>query len=143
MGNPIKFTHEHITYRYDGIPELKDLLLLFENSGYFPIKDKSDTKRIMEMFNNASLVVSAWHGKKLVGISRCLSDFSYCCYLSDLAVHEDYKENGIGRQLVELSKEIPGERCKLILHSNPQAEGFYAKIGMKKIDSAYIIQRSF
>lgn len=95
------------------------------------------------MFANANLVVSAWHKDKLIGISRCLSDYCYCCYLSDLAVHDDYKGLGIGKQLVKLSKEVAGEECKLILHSNEEARGFYDRIGMKKIDSAFIIQRSF
>ncbi len=134
---------DEIKYKKNVVPKVEDLFQLFENSGYFPIEDKTDTKRIVEMFANANLVVTAWHNEKLIGVSRCLSDFCYSCYLSDLAVRNDYKGKGIGKRLVELSKQMAGERCKLILHSNQEAEGFYTRIGMKKIDSAYIIQRLF
>ncbi|MBC9796329.1 GNAT family N-acetyltransferase [Sinomicrobium weinanense] len=132
-----------ITYSTSGDLKINELLDLFEHSGYFPFKDKNDTERLREMFDNANLVVSAWHRGKIIGISRALTDFCYCCYLSDLAVRDDYKGSGIGKKLVELTKEKAGERCKLILHSNADAEGFYQKIGMKKINSAYAIQRDF
>ena len=48
-----------------------------------PIDDRS---RMAAMLKNANLVVTAWDGDLLVGISRSLSDFSYATYLSDLAV---------------------------------------------------------
>lgn len=136
-------TAESITYKTDLAPKLEDLLQLFEHSGYYPVKDRKDVQRIIQMFANANLVVTAWDGEKLIGVSRCLSDFCYCCYLSDLAVHDHYKGKGIGRRLVELSKETAGEQCKLILHSNQDAEGFYKRIGMERADSAYVFPRSY
>ena len=132
-----------ITYKKGIVPALGDLLQLFEKSGYFPIKDRKDTPRILKMFANANLIVTAWDREKLIGVSRCISDFCYCCYLSDLAVHDDYKGQGIGRRLVELSKEIAGQQYKLILHSNQDAEGFYRRIGMDRADSVYVIPRSY
>jgi hypothetical protein len=38
------------------------------------------------MVKNANLMVTAWDSEKLVGIARSVTDFSYACYLSDLAV---------------------------------------------------------
>lgn len=46
----------------------------------------NDLSRIKTMFENANLIMSAWDGDQLVGLCRALTDFSYCCYLSDLAV---------------------------------------------------------
>jgi hypothetical protein len=43
---------------------------------------------------------------------------------------------------VELTKEKAGEQCKLILHSSPNAIDFYAKMGMQRIGSAFILQRT-
>ena len=134
---------ENIAFKKEFVPKLEDVLDLFNNSGYFPIEDKNDTSRIIEMFKNANLLVTAWHDDKLVGISRAITDFCYCCYLSDLVVHDDYKKSGIGKQLVKISKDVAGERCKLILQSNASAESFYEKIGMQRVDSAFIIQRDY
>ena len=130
-----------VIYKTDIIPDLKDILELYDNSGYFPINNRLDIQRIKKMHDNANFVVTAWEGEKLIGLSRAISDFCYCCYLSDLCVHNEYKKKGIGHKLVELTKEKAGKDCKLILQSSPDAIEFYKKIGMKQIDSAFIIPR--
>ena len=131
----------NVTYEIDVIPDIEQLIDLFNCSDYFPIKDKTDLGRIEKMFKNSNIVITAWESGELIGLSRALSDFSYCCYLSDLCVRDEYKRNGIGKELVRLSKQIAGDECKLILQSSPNALSFYKKIGMENIDSAFIIQR--
>ena len=53
------------------------------------------------MLHHADLLITAWDGERLVGVARSVTDFSYCCYLSDLAVDEQYQKQGIGLQLIE------------------------------------------
>jgi predicted GNAT superfamily acetyltransferase len=53
-----------------------------------------DRTRIDKMLLHGNILVTAWHDDLLVGISRALSDFSFCCYLSDLAVDEKYQHKG-------------------------------------------------
>lgn len=124
------------------LPAVDTIMGFFHDSDYFPIRDKQDADRIDRMFRNADLLVTAWDGDKLVGIARSLTDFCYCCYLSDLAVRNGYKQQGIGKRLVEMTKEKAGDACKLILQSSPIAMDFYARIGMQRIDSAFIIPRT-
>ncbi|GAB3783616.1 GNAT family N-acetyltransferase [Spirosoma horti] len=131
-----------ISFQINSVPTLTDIIDLFDHSGYYPLVDKGDTDRLKLMHERANLLVTAWDDTKLVGIARSLTDFCYCCYLSDLAVRDDYKGKGIGETLVNLTKEHAGERCKLILHSSPEAAGFYAKIGMEPITTAFIIRRT-
>ena len=57
-----------------------------------------DLACIQGMLANSNLVVSAWQGDQLVGIARSVTDFHYACYLSDLAVHENYQKLGIGKR---------------------------------------------
>lgn len=132
-----------ITYKTNEKLQTDNIVELFYNSGYLPLKDMSNLKRIEKMFNNANLVVSAWDGRSLIGISRSLCDFSYACYLSDICVHKQYRNLNIGRKLIEITKEEAGKECKLILHSNTKALDFYEKIGMTKISDAYTIQRDY
>ncbi|MBK8503726.1 MAG: GNAT family N-acetyltransferase [Saprospiraceae bacterium] len=133
----------NIVYKIDVIPDIEQLVDLFNCSDYFPIKDKTDLTRIDKMFKNSNIVVTAWENRKLIGLSRAISDFSYCCYLSDLCVRDEYKKNGIGKELVMLTKQNAGDECKLILQSSPNAIIFYKNIGMENIDSAFIFQRNF
>lgn len=101
-----------------------------------------EPERIARMVANASLILSAWHGDRLVGIARSVTDFAFCCYLSDLAIHPEYQRQGIGKELVHRTKAHIGEECMLLLLSVPDAMDYYPRIGMEKIDRAFIIHRS-
>ncbi|WP_127532638.1 GNAT family N-acetyltransferase [Paenibacillus kobensis] len=101
-----------------------------------------DLDRLQTMLDNADLTISAWDGDRLVGIARALTDFSYCCYLSDLAVDNEYQKSSIGSKLVDHVSELIGPRCSLVLLSAPGAVGYYPKIGFTLADNAYIIKRS-
>src|SRR5713101_190041 len=45
-----------------------------------------DLARLEKMLQHGNLLITAWDGTSLIGVARALTDFSYCCYLSDLAV---------------------------------------------------------
>lgn len=128
-----------ITYRTDIIPEIDQIITLYDSSGINrPTKDK---ERIAKMYSNSNLIISAWDKDKLVGISRSLTDFCYCCYLSDLSVRKEYQTSGIGKKLIELTKKNIGEQTALILLSAPTAMEYYPKVGFQKIDNGFIIKR--
>ena len=101
-----------------------------------------DAGRISEMLAHANLICTAWDKDFLVGVSRSLTDFSYCCYLSDLAVDVSYQKKGIGRKLVELTQNRLHPQCKIILLAAPKAEGYYPKIGFRHFHSAWIFSRN-
>lgn len=129
-----------IRYEHDTTPSIEMIIDLYESSGLQrPLKDRS---RIVKMYANSNLVVSAWDGDKLVGISRSLTDFCYCCYVSDLAVREEYKRAGIGKKLIQITKDIVGEGSNLLLLAAPAAIDYYPKIGMEKADNGFIIKRT-
>ena len=98
-----------------------------------------DLKCIQAMLKHANLLCTAWDGKKLVGIARSVTDFEYCCYLSNLAVDEKYQKQGIGKQLIDLTRSKLGGKAKIILLSAPKAEGYYPKIGFGAHRSAWIL----
>ena len=93
------------------------------------------------MFENSDLIVTAWNGSKLVGVSRTITDWVWCSYLADLAVSPDYKRSGIGKKLIELTKERVGEQSMVLLLSVPTAMKYYPKVGFSKEDRAFIIHR--
>jgi GNAT superfamily N-acetyltransferase len=101
-----------------------------------------DPERISEMLTHANLICTAWDGDVLVGVSRSLTDFSYCCYLSDLAVDVAYQKKGIGKELIRLTQTRLHPQCKIILLAAPKAEEYYPKIGFKHFHSAWILPPS-
>lgn len=101
-----------------------------------------DLARLDRMLREADLVVTARDGKRLVGISRALTDFSYCCYLSDLAVDVAYQGQGIGRGLIAETHRSAGELTTLILVAAPKAESYYPHIGMKQRPSCWTLART-
>lgn len=129
-----------ILYTTDLRPSITDIIELYESSGIGrPVDDAS---RITEMYTHANLVVTAWAGNALVGIARSLTDFCYCCYLSDLAVRKEYQATGIGRELIACTRKKIGDQTALILLSAPGAMEYYPKVGFEKADNAFIIRRS-
>ncbi|MCF6133384.1 GNAT family N-acetyltransferase [Flavobacterium wongokense] len=95
-------------------------------------------ERIEKMCTYANLIVTARLEGKLIGISRSLTDFAFCTYLSDLAVDKDFQHKGIGRKLIEFTKNKSPE-AMLILLSAPAAVTYYPKIGMKHFEQCYIL----
>ncbi|EML0164946.1 GNAT family N-acetyltransferase, partial [Vibrio cholerae] len=91
------------------------------------------------MLANTDLLVSAWIGERLVGIARSVTDFHYCCYLSDLAVSEQVQSKGIGKELIRQTFVSLKKGCKLILLAAPQATEYYPKIGFKQHNSAWLM----
>ncbi len=96
---------------------------------------------IQGMLDNASVIVAARFESKLVGVSRAISDFAYCTYLSDLAVDEQYQRMGIGKELVQRTHEAAGLSTTLVLLAAPKAEEYYPRIGMDKHPSCWITRR--
>ena len=100
-----------------------------------------DPTCIEGMLAHADLLVSAWEGDTLVGVARSVTDFYYCCYLSDLAVDQALQQSGIGRELIRQTREQLGPRCKIILLSAPAAVAYYPRIGFTQHHSAWILNR--
>lgn len=97
-----------------------------------------DAERLQHMVENASIIITARLDGHLIGISRAVSDFSYCTYLSDLAVHKDFQHKGIGKELIRRTKSA-APKAKLILLSAPAAVDYYPKIGMVRHEHCYFI----
>ena len=97
-----------------------------------------DADRIQAMLQNANLIVTARIDGKLVGVSRALTDFGFCTYLSDLAVDEAYQKMGIGVRLIaETKKHSP--QAKLILLAAPAAVNYYPKTGMTNFTHCFLL----
>ena len=100
-----------------------------------------DLDTIRAMLKNADVILTARFDGLLVGVSRAISDFAYCTYLSDLAVDEKCQRQGIGRELIRRTHEAAGLHTTLILLAAPKAQSYYPHVGMTKHESCWVIPR--
>lgn len=95
-------------------------------------------KKVWSMFENASLVLTAWNDGDLVGIARVLTDGVLYSYLCDLAVEPDVQRLGVGKTLIS---EIL-ERCEgteLLLRDSDISAGYYEYLGFNRVDNAWVM----
>jgi ribosomal protein S18 acetylase RimI-like enzyme len=74
-------------------------------------------------------------------VARCITDFAWCCYLSELAVSASAQGLGVGKRLLEEARRQLGPQVALILSSVPEAAGFYERAGMARIPDAFWFRR--
>jgi ribosomal protein S18 acetylase RimI-like enzyme len=115
--------------------EFIDLLVRSTLAERRPVDDR---ERIETMLRNADLILTARIEGRLVGVARAITDFAYCCYLSDLAVDEACQRQGIGKELMRRVAEAAGPGTKLILLAAPKAVDYYPKIGMVRHESCWV-----
>lgn len=115
--------------------EFRDVLVRSTLGERRPI---DNPERISKMLRHANLVITARDNGRLIGVSRSLTDFAFCTYLSDLAVDVAYQKAGIGRELIRRTKmETPD--AKLILLAAPAARGYYPRVGMKQFEYCFLL----
>ena len=129
-----------ITYRSDITPTAEQVIKLYDRAA-LP-RPTGDPDRIRKMFENSNLIITAWSGDDLVGVSRIITDWVWCSYLADLAVDPNYKKSGIGKKLIELTREKLGEQSMILLLSVPTAMEYYPKVGFTKEDRGFMIPRT-
>jgi GNAT superfamily N-acetyltransferase len=130
----IVYQHEPNLYADEFIDVLKRSTLAERR----PVDDR---QRIETMIKNAQVMMTARLDGTLIGISRAISDFCYCTYLSDLAVDQAFQGRGIGKELIRRTHELAGNQTMLMLLAAPKARSYYPHIGMLPHDSCWIIPR--
>jgi len=101
-----------------------------------------DAPRLAAMLAHANLLVTARDSSgRLIGVARSLTDFAYCCYLSDLCVDDAWQGRGIGRALVAETKRIVGPNSMVLLLSAAKPMTYYPRIGMETVQNGFIIRR--
>ncbi|MGG0822220.1 GNAT family N-acetyltransferase [Paenibacillus turicensis] len=128
-----------ITYKIGQEITATQLIELFRSSGIKRPLDQPE--RISNMIKHCDILYTAWDNDTLVGVARAISDFSYCCYLSDLAVAKSHQQQGIGEALIQHVRDHLGDEVSLLLLSAPTAMDYYPKVGFELANNAFLIKR--
>ncbi len=69
-----------------------EFIEILKNSTLGERRPIDDLETIKGMLKNADIIITANINNKIIGIARAVTDFTYCCYLSDLAVDKEYQK---------------------------------------------------
>ena len=98
-----------ISYAVEDGLEADEFVDILKRSGLDKRRPVDKPDVIRAMVENAGLTVTARdENGRLVGVARSVTDFAYCCYLSDLAVDRDCQRQGIGKELMARTKAAAG-----------------------------------
>lgn len=127
-----------VTYQVEQNLSAEEFVSVLRASTLAERRPVNDAARIAKMLQYGNLIVTARLDDRLIGVARSVSDFSFCTYLSDLAVDMTYQKQGIGRELIKHTK-LAAPEAKLILLSAPAAIQYYPRIGMKRHEYCYYL----
>ncbi|MEK7820979.1 MAG: GNAT family N-acetyltransferase [Pseudomonadota bacterium] len=133
---------DKVVYRVENRLDPDEFLDVLRRSGLAARRPVDEPDRIRGMVENANLTVAARDSDGLlIGIARSITDFAYCCYLSDLAVDVAWQKKGIGRELIRRTRDSIHPKALLLLLSAPAAMDYYPRIGMEKLDTCFAFRR--
>ncbi|HEX8266908.1 MAG TPA: GNAT family N-acetyltransferase [Pyrinomonadaceae bacterium] len=91
-------------------------------------KRVADKERFQTMMENADRTIVAFEGERVVGFARALCDGVSNGYIGTVAVAEDFRRRGIGRELVE---RLIGDDTNItwVLRAGRGSREFWEKMG--------------
>jgi GNAT superfamily N-acetyltransferase len=138
---PASLTAEAVEYALEPNLTADEFVAVLEASALAERRPVGERARVERMLKHANIIVTARAGGRLVGVSRALADFGFCCYLSDLAVDRAWQRRGIGRTLIDRTWDAAGHETTLILLAAPAAVDYYPHIGMRRHEHCYVYDR--
>lgn len=103
-----------------------------------PLGNKN-AEHLRTVFSNSRFKCFAREGGRLVAAGRALSDGADCSYICDVAVLPEHQGHGLGREVVRRLVDRSRGHKKIILYSVPGKEGFYTKLGFRRLLTAMAI----
>lgn len=131
---------DNISYRDDVKISVEEAIDLYKRSTLGERRPIDRPDIFQGMLDNSNLIVTAWDGERLIGIARSLTDFTYVAYLADLAVDAEYQRQGIGKRLIDESRQRLGRECMIVLLAAPQANEYYPKVGFEHNPRAWVLR---
>ena len=132
-----------IIYTKELTVQAEDAADVFDAADFPDESFRFDVGQVAEMISNSNLVITARDEGRLAGIALSMSNYVSLCYLCSFAVHPDYKNKGVGKNLISKTREVAGgEKITFITLSTPASIGFYESIGLERCRNAFIAPRS-
>jgi GNAT superfamily N-acetyltransferase len=138
---PASLTADTVQYALEPDLSAAEFIAVLKSSTLAERRPVGEPARVERMLRHANIIVTARVESRLIGVSRALADFGFCCYLSDLAVDGAWQRRGIGRSLIDRTWDAAGHETTLIVLSAPAAVDYYPHIGMRRHEHCYVYDR--
>jgi predicted N-acetyltransferase YhbS len=129
-----------VSYSVENDLAAAEFIDVLNRSGLAERRPVGEPDAIAKMLKHGNLIVCARDTNgQLIGVSRALTDFSFCCYLSDLAVDKTWQGKGIGKELMRRTHEGAGgpKGVTMLLLSAPSAMNYYPQAGLDNFDNCF------
>lgn len=133
-----------ICYTREQDLDVAEFARVLDESGLGATRPVGDPARLQAMLKGAGMIVTARldrPDRRLVGVSRSVTDFSWCAYLAELAVSRSAQGLGVGRALLDETRRLLGPQVTLILTSMPDVTGFYERAEMARVADTFWYKR--
>ena len=87
-----------------------------------------------------SMNIGAWHGDRLIGAVRVLTDGYFFACVSEILVDPGYQRQGVGRALMSRALDL-APSGKLFLGAQPEAVGFFDRLGYTRGPIGFVAAR--
>ena len=124
-----------LSYQIETSVDPHEMAAVYRRSGI--ARPIDDLPQLTHMLQHAHFMISAPAQGKLIGFALALTDLSFCCYVSDLAVDRACQGRGIGTQLLHTMQKNLGDEVMVCLFSAPEAMFYYPHIGFRKAEQAW------
>src|ERR1700690_1705716 len=96
---------------------------------------KRDPAKLREVFQNSPIRCFVREGTELIGAGRAITDGVRYTVIFDVVVLPEYQGRGIGKQIMIFLADR-SRAPAFLLYAAPGREGFYAKLGYRKMKTA-------
>lgn len=111
--------------------KIDDVVELLGKSYWAAARSK---KIIIKSIEN-SFCFGVYHNNKQIGFARMITDYATYAYLCDVIIDEEYRGQGIGKELVGYIMEHPElEDVKSLWLSTSDAHKLYEKYGFERVN---------
>ncbi|MEO8533574.1 MAG: GNAT family N-acetyltransferase [Flavobacterium sp.] len=108
---------------------LEDILVLYKANEW------SSANKPNELYNallNSETLITAWEGKKLIGLGNAISDGYLTVYYPHLLVLPEYQGKGIGKMILAKLQEKYRHFHMQMLTADGRSVDFYKKNGFER-----------
>ena len=84
---------------------------------------------------SATVDSTAPHSPRIIGAGRTITDHIRFALILDVVLLPEYQGHGIGRRIMQFLAER-SRAANMLLHSVPGKEGFYQKLGYRRMKTA-------
>ena len=126
-----------LTESTDGV-HWEELCALMRRTGL----GERQPERTESVFSGSYACCFAWDQTRLIGCARAISDGVTSSAIYDVFVDPPYQVQGVGLALMtNLLARLP--KRSVLLVSTHGKEGFYQKMGFRRLRTAYVLQEDF